>query len=120
MVDGRFIPGLRALGAPILNWQGEAEAAITLIGTDDDLLAEGSAARRYLTAFVARLSIADSILAPGFPFSLGSNLHMKLIGSISTWDAHRAAHRASVCEDLSNGSPWISALRGAFTSRRKR
>ena len=61
LVDGRFIPGLRALGAPILNWQGEAEAAITLIGTDDDLLAEGSAARRYLAAFVARLSIGDSI-----------------------------------------------------------
>ena len=59
-VDGRFIPGLRALGAPILNWQGEAEAAITLIGTDDDLFVEGSAARGALMAFVEGLSISGS------------------------------------------------------------
>lgn len=30
-VDGRLIPGLHAIAAPALNWQGEADAVITLI-----------------------------------------------------------------------------------------
>jgi len=33
-VDGRFIPGLVAIAAPILDWQQEARAVVTLIGTD--------------------------------------------------------------------------------------
>lgn len=33
-VDGRFIPGLVAIAAPILDWQHEAQAVITLVGTD--------------------------------------------------------------------------------------
>jgi len=33
-VDGRFIPGLVAIAAPILDWQQEAQAVVTLIGTD--------------------------------------------------------------------------------------
>jgi DNA-binding IclR family transcriptional regulator len=33
-VHGDFIPGLVAIAAPILDWQEEAQAAITLIGTD--------------------------------------------------------------------------------------
>lgn len=33
-VDGKFIPGLVAAAAPILDWQGEAQAAITLVGVD--------------------------------------------------------------------------------------
>lgn len=33
-VDGRFIPGLVAVAAPVLDWQGEAQAVVTLIGTD--------------------------------------------------------------------------------------
>jgi DNA-binding IclR family transcriptional regulator len=33
-VYGDFIPGLVAIAAPILDWQEEAQAAITLIGTD--------------------------------------------------------------------------------------
>ena len=32
--DGSFIPGLRAIAAPVLDAQGEAAAVITLIGTD--------------------------------------------------------------------------------------
>ena len=35
-VEGRFIPGLVAAAAPILDWQGEVQAAVTLVGTDPD------------------------------------------------------------------------------------
>ena len=31
-VDGRFIPGLKAVAAPVTNWQGEAEVAVTADG----------------------------------------------------------------------------------------
>ncbi len=34
-VSGRFIPGLVAVAAPVLDWQGEALAVLTLIGTDE-------------------------------------------------------------------------------------
>jgi DNA-binding IclR family transcriptional regulator len=37
-VGGDFIPGLYALAAPVLNWQGEAETVITLIATDRALI----------------------------------------------------------------------------------
>ncbi len=30
-VDGRLIPGLHAIAAPVLNWQGEADAVVTLV-----------------------------------------------------------------------------------------
>ena len=33
-VDGQFIPGLVAVAAPLLDWQGEAQAAVTLVGVD--------------------------------------------------------------------------------------
>lgn len=55
-VDGRFVPGLRAIAAPILNWQGEAEAAVTLISTSDAILSPTGQAVKQLRAFVARLS----------------------------------------------------------------
>ncbi len=32
--DQSFIPGLFALAAPILNWQGEADAVVTLVSTE--------------------------------------------------------------------------------------
>jgi DNA-binding IclR family transcriptional regulator len=37
-VDGRFVPGLNGVSAPILNWQGEIEAAITLATADSGIL----------------------------------------------------------------------------------
>ena len=43
-VDGRLIPGLVAASVPVLNWQDEAEAAITLIGTEPALLDPGGPA----------------------------------------------------------------------------
>ncbi|MCR9127067.1 MAG: IclR family transcriptional regulator [Rhodobacteraceae bacterium] len=60
-VDGRFIPGLRALAVPILNWQGEAEAAVTLIGTEIGLLAPDGAA----CAALLRFSRDHSLATPG-------------------------------------------------------
>ena len=43
-VSGDLIAGLAAISAPVLNWQGEIEAAVTLIGTDVSILnSEGPA-----------------------------------------------------------------------------
>ncbi|MFN3207904.1 MAG: IclR family transcriptional regulator [Roseovarius sp.] len=50
-VDGRFIPGLVAVAAPILDWQGEAQCAITLIGTDPALIRPDSVEVERLKAF---------------------------------------------------------------------
>lgn len=58
-VDGRFIPGLKALACPVTNWQGEVEVAVTLIGARDDMLAPQSAVRQRLRDFTDRLSIPD-------------------------------------------------------------
>jgi len=56
-VDGRFIPGLVAISAPILDWQGQAQAAVTLIGTDPATIEPGSDAETALMAFCAAHSI---------------------------------------------------------------
>jgi DNA-binding IclR family transcriptional regulator len=56
-VDGRFIPGLVAVAAPILDWQGEAQAVVTLIGTDPATADPDSDAVRSLTVFVQTQSI---------------------------------------------------------------
>ncbi|SDO74225.1 transcriptional regulator, IclR family [Lutimaribacter pacificus] len=56
-VEGRFIPGLIAVSAPILDWQGEAQAAITLVGTDPAILAPDSDQVRILTAYCAEKSV---------------------------------------------------------------
>jgi DNA-binding IclR family transcriptional regulator len=57
-VDGRFIPGLVAIAAPILDWQGEAQAVVTLIGTDPATAQPGSEAVAKLQAFVRGQSIS--------------------------------------------------------------
>jgi DNA-binding IclR family transcriptional regulator len=57
-VDGNFIPGLVALAAPILDWQGQAQAVATLIGTAQEALAQGSAQSRALVAFCQAQSFA--------------------------------------------------------------
>ena len=57
-VDGRFIPGLVAISAPILDWQGEAQAAVTLIGTDPANIEPASPAETKLLAFCASHSIS--------------------------------------------------------------
>ncbi len=55
-VSGDLIPGLAAISAPVLNWQGEVEAAVTLIGTDVSIAQPDSAPVTALKAFCARLS----------------------------------------------------------------
>jgi len=56
-IDGRYIPGLVASAAPILDWQGQAQAAVTLIGTNPDDIAPGSPVIEALTAFCRRHSV---------------------------------------------------------------
>jgi len=58
-VDGRFIPGLVALAAPVLDWQNEAQLAITLIGMDIGALDPGSDTVTALKAFCDAHSIAS-------------------------------------------------------------
>lgn len=55
-IDGRFIPGLNAISAPVLNWQGHAECAVTLIGTRTDLLKRDGPVADELRLFTAALS----------------------------------------------------------------
>jgi DNA-binding IclR family transcriptional regulator len=50
-VDGRFIPGLVAIAAPILDWQNEAQAVVTLVGTDPTATEPESQPVRTLIAF---------------------------------------------------------------------
>ncbi len=57
-VDGRFIPGLVAVAAPILDWQGQAQAVVTLIGTDPGVTDPAGATVRALKGFAAGLSFA--------------------------------------------------------------
>ena len=50
-VDGRFIPGLVAIAAPILDWQNEAQAVVTLVGTDPSTTQPGSTPVAALLSF---------------------------------------------------------------------
>lgn len=56
-VDGRFIPGLVAIAAPILDWQNEAQAVITLVGTDPATTLPESKAVAALLAFCNAQSV---------------------------------------------------------------
>jgi len=56
-VGGDFIPGLYAVAAPVLNWQGHAEAVITLISTMPDLVDPEGEALKSLIAFCAAYSL---------------------------------------------------------------
>jgi DNA-binding IclR family transcriptional regulator len=57
-VDGKFIPGLVAIAAPVLDWQGEAQTIVTLIGTDPAIIQPESDAVRQLIAFCKAQSFA--------------------------------------------------------------
>jgi len=59
-IDGRFIPGLVAIAAPVLDWQNEAQAVVTLIGTDANIIRPGSDAVEKLVAFAARQSLVET------------------------------------------------------------
>ena len=58
-VSGDLLLGLSALAAPVLDWQGEAQAVVTLIGTDPDIVAPGSAAIAALTRYCAARSLPE-------------------------------------------------------------
>ncbi len=60
-VEGRYIPGLVAIAAPILDWQGRAQCVITLIGTDPAVTEPGSDAVRKLIGFCEKLSFSPII-----------------------------------------------------------
>lgn len=55
-IDGRFIPGLSAISAPVLNWQNEAECAVTLVSTQSGILNPTGAIARELLDFTKMLS----------------------------------------------------------------
>jgi DNA-binding IclR family transcriptional regulator len=57
-VDGRFIPGLVAVAAPILDWQGEAQAVVTLVGIDPAAIRPGANTVSSLLAFCREYSLA--------------------------------------------------------------
>ena len=57
-IDGLFIPGLAAAAAPVLDWQGQAQAVLTLITTDAAALAEGAPALVQLAETCRALSIS--------------------------------------------------------------
>lgn len=56
-VEGKFIPGLVAVAAPVLDWQGQAQAAVTLVGTDPAMILSGSTQTQTLLAFCAEKSL---------------------------------------------------------------
>jgi DNA-binding IclR family transcriptional regulator len=58
-VDGDFIPGLVALAAPVLDWQGEAQAVISLIGVDPAAIQKGSDTVKLLIDYCDSKSIKE-------------------------------------------------------------
>ncbi len=56
-VDSLFIPGLSAVAAPILNWQGSLEAVVTVIGRDGGIADLDDAVARQLDRFCRDQSI---------------------------------------------------------------
>lgn len=55
-VDGRFIPGLVAAAAPVLDWQNEAELAITLISSDPSAILPDAMQVQKLLEFTREFS----------------------------------------------------------------
>lgn len=57
-VAGKYIPGLVAVAAPILDWQGEAQAAVTLVGIDPETTRAESKVVSQILAFCETRSLA--------------------------------------------------------------
>lgn len=55
--DGKFVPGLYAISAPVLNWQNEVEAVVTVTNGDPDLIDPRGEALRYVLDVTRELSI---------------------------------------------------------------
>jgi DNA-binding IclR family transcriptional regulator len=59
-VEGRLIPGLQAAAAPVLNWQGEIECAVTLFSTSQDIVDPEGTALPTLRRFTSRFSLVQT------------------------------------------------------------
>ena len=55
--DGKFVPGLYAISAPVLNWQNEVEAVITVANGDPDLIDAKGSALHHILSVTRELSI---------------------------------------------------------------
>jgi DNA-binding IclR family transcriptional regulator len=62
-IDGLFIPGLAAVAAPVLDWQGQAQAVLTLITTDPVALADTAPALKLLAETCRTLSLRGAASA---------------------------------------------------------
>jgi len=60
-VDGQFIPGLVAIAAPILDWQGQAQAVVTLVGVDPKAAHPGAPEVATLRAFCKAHSVPKGL-----------------------------------------------------------
>lgn len=56
-VEGRYIPGLVAAAAPVLDWQTEVQAAVTIVGTDPNLVTSDSEEINALLAYCKSKSV---------------------------------------------------------------
>ena len=56
-VDGKFIPGLVAAAAPVLDWQRQAQAVVTLVGTDPETVKANSPVVMKLAEFCRKHSV---------------------------------------------------------------
>ena len=64
-VEGRYIPGLVAASAPILDWQGEVQAAVTLVGVDPRAVEPGANQIKLLLDYCREKSvIREQLLEP--------------------------------------------------------
>jgi DNA-binding IclR family transcriptional regulator len=63
-VDGRFIPGLQAIAAPILDWQNNAQAIVTLIGNEANAINSSSGVQTSLLDFCKSLSVQNPTRKP--------------------------------------------------------
>lgn len=56
-VEGRYIPGLVAASTPILDWQDEAQAAVTIVGTDPSAVGPDAWQTRMLIDYGTEKSV---------------------------------------------------------------
>lgn len=56
-VEGRYIPGLVAAAAPVLDWQGQVQAAVTIVGTNSKLVSKDSPEIKLLLAYCRTKSV---------------------------------------------------------------
>ncbi|MEM7721086.1 MAG: IclR family transcriptional regulator [Pseudomonadota bacterium] len=57
-VEGRYIPGLVAAAAPVLDWQGEVQAGVTIVGVDPDTVIPEAEQTQLLLDYCAARSAA--------------------------------------------------------------